>query len=158
MQAYLKIVGKKQGQIKGSSTRPGNQGSIMVVAVDHEIASQIDPYTGNSTGKRLHQPITIVKEIDGSSPLLYQLLVNNEVITQWELQFWSSSVGDDEEQYYTIKLTNATVVSIALHKIKPPTREDGLHELEEIKFAYQKIEWTFNDGGISASDNWEVTN
>jgi type VI secretion system secreted protein Hcp len=157
MQAYLKIVGTKQGQIKGSSTRPGNQGSIMVTAVNHEIASQIDPYTGRSTGKRLHQPIKIVKEVDGSSPLLYQFLVNNEVITLWELQFWSSSVGDDEEQYYTIKLTNATVVSIALHKNRPPA-PDGLHEYEEINFVYQKIEWTFTDGGISASDNWDVTN
>ena len=27
--------------------------------------------------------------------------------------------------------------------------------MEEVSFAYQKIQWTWVDGGITASDDWE---
>jgi type VI secretion system secreted protein Hcp len=27
--------------------------------------------------------------------------------------------------------------------------------MEDIQFTYQKIEWTWNDGGITAGDDWE---
>jgi type VI secretion system secreted protein Hcp len=29
-------------------------------------------------------------------------------------------------------------------------------EYEEVAFTYQKIEWTWNDGGIMAMDDWEA--
>jgi type VI secretion system secreted protein Hcp len=29
-------------------------------------------------------------------------------------------------------------------------------EYEEIAFTYQKIEWTWTDGGITSSDEWEA--
>jgi type VI secretion system secreted protein Hcp len=29
-------------------------------------------------------------------------------------------------------------------------------EFEEISFTYQKIEWTWTDGGITADDDWEA--
>ena len=29
-------------------------------------------------------------------------------------------------------------------------------EYEEIAFTYQKIEWTWNDGGLTAMDDWEA--
>ena len=31
-----------------------------------------------------------------------------------------------------------------------------LAEYEEVSLTYQKIEWTWNEGGISASDDWET--
>jgi type VI secretion system secreted protein Hcp len=27
---------------------------------------------------------------------------------------------------------------------------------EEITLTYQKIQWTWNDGGVTASDDWET--
>jgi type VI protein secretion system component Hcp len=32
-------------------------------------------------------------------------------------------------------------------------RQKGF-EYEETKLTYQKIEWTWNDGGITATDSW----
>ena len=29
-------------------------------------------------------------------------------------------------------------------------------EYEEVSLTYQKIEWTWNDGGITAGDDWEA--
>src|SRR4051812_9196262 len=88
LNAYLKMKGAKQGDIKGSVTQKGREGKIMVIAVSHEIVSPRDVASGQATGKRMHKPFVITKEVDKSSPLLYNALVNNENITDWELQFW----------------------------------------------------------------------
>jgi len=34
-------------------------------------------------GQRMHKPLVITKELDKSSPLLYNALVTNEAITEW---------------------------------------------------------------------------
>ncbi|MDD5306609.1 MAG: type VI secretion system tube protein TssD [Deltaproteobacteria bacterium] len=63
----------------------------MVVAVSHEIVSPRDAASGLPTGKRMHKPLVITKEVDRSSPLLYSALVNNENLPKVELKFWVSS-------------------------------------------------------------------
>lgn len=68
LNAYLKLSGKKQGQIKGSVTQKGRENTIMVIAVSHEILSPRDAASGIATGKRMHKPFVITKELDKSSP------------------------------------------------------------------------------------------
>jgi type VI secretion system secreted protein Hcp len=159
LNAYLKLKGQKQGDIKGSVTQKGREGKIMVIAVNHEIMSPRDAASGQATGKRQHKPFVITKEIDKSTPLLYNALVNNENITTWELQFFTAKKAGPgagaETNHYTVKLTNASIVdikSIMLNNKNP----DLVHyaEYEEIAFTYQKIEWTWVDGGITAMDDW----
>lgn len=156
LNAYLSIKGQKQGECKGSVTQKGREGKIMVIAVNHEVVSPRDAASGLPTGKRMHKPFVITKEIDKSSPLLYNVLVNNENITDWELQFWRPSATGAEQQHYTIKLTNANIASINFRM--PNNKHPELMkfaEYEEIAFTYQKIEWTWVDGGITAMDDWE---
>jgi type VI secretion system secreted protein Hcp len=162
LNAYLKLKGQKQGDIKGSVTQKGREGTILVFAVDHSIISPRDPASGLPTGKRMHKPIKITKEVDKASVPLYSALVTNENLPQWELKFWkpkssSQSGTGTNVQYYTIKLTNANVASI--HLVKPNTKDSTLHTLpdyEEVEFTYQKIEWTWTDGGVTAMDDWEA--
>ncbi|HZF48038.1 MAG TPA: type VI secretion system tube protein Hcp, partial [Polyangiaceae bacterium] len=56
LNAYLKLKGQTQGEIKGSVTQKGREGKIMVIAVSHEIMSPRDPASGLPTGKRMHKP------------------------------------------------------------------------------------------------------
>jgi type VI secretion system secreted protein Hcp len=161
LNAYLQIKGQKQGQIKGSVTQKGREDTIRVMAVDHSILSPRDPASGLATGKRIHKPFKITKEVDKASVPLYSALVTNENLPEWELRFWrpkttSRSGSGVEIQYFTIKLTNANVVSI--HLVKPNTQDPNLHtftDYEEVEFTYQKIEWTWKDGGVTAMDDWE---
>ena len=157
LNAYLKLKGQKTGEIKGSVTQKGREGKIMVIAVSHEIVSPRDSASGLPTGKRMHKPFVITKELDKSSPLLYTVLVNNENLTDWELQFWQPSSTGAEKQHYTVKLTNANISSIAFRMAnnKHPDLMK-FSEYEEVAFTYQKIEWTWNDGGITAMDDWEA--
>ena len=161
LNAYLQLKGQKQGAIKGSVIQRGQEGKIMVIAVSHEIISPRDPQSGLPTGKRMHKPFIITKELDMSSPLLYNVLVNNENITEWKLQFWAPQTKTggmgQEIQNYTITLTNANIMDIKF--VMPNNKHPELSkftEYEEVAFTYQKIAWTWNQGGISAIDDWEA--
>jgi type VI secretion system secreted protein Hcp len=196
--AYLTVEGKVQGKINGSVTQKGRENSILVHSFDNEILVPQDPATGQVTGKRQHDPIVILKEIDKSSPLLWRALVNNEVLTTWVLDFWAPAAiaagpapiaagpapiaagpaplvagpalvagtsaivagttviaAGTEAKIYSVSLTNAIIVSI--HEFMDDNElpaNTGLPLQEEIAFTYQKIQWTWTDGGITASDDW----
>ena len=161
LNAYLQLTGQKQGDIKGSVTQKGREGKIMVIAVNHDIVSPRDAATGLPTGKRQHKPFVITKELDKSTPLLFNALVNNENITSWELQFFTthiqagSGAAGMEVNHYTVRLTNANISdikSIMLNNKNPDLMK--FTEYEEVAFTYQKIEWTWVNGNIVASDSW----
>ncbi len=157
LNAYLRLKGQTQGEIKGSVTQKGREGKIMVIAVSHEIMSPRDPASGLPTGKRMHKPFVITKELDKSSPLLYNVLVNNENVSEWELQFWQPSATGVEFQHYTVKLINANIASIHFRMLNNKNPELMKYaEYEEIAFTYQKIIWTWTQGGITAVDDWEA--
>lgn len=160
LNAYLTLKGQKQGQIKGSVVQKGKENSIMVIAVNHSIISPRDAQSGLPTGKRAHRPFVITKELDKSSPLLYQALITNEKITEFTLKFWRisglSTAGTGQEvQNYTVKLVNASISSIDFKMLNNKDPElVHFNELEEVAFTYEKISWTWNDGGITCEDTW----
>ncbi len=162
LNAYLRIEGQKQGKINGSVTQKGRENSIMVIAVSHEVVSPRDPASGLPTGKRMHKPFVITKELDKSSPLLYNALVNNENLKTWSLQFWTPQIkaisgGGTEVQHYKVELVNANIASINFRMLNNKNPELMKYaEFEEIAFTYQKITWTWTDGGITADDDWET--
>ncbi len=104
--AYLHLVGQKQGLITGSVTSKAHQGSIAVIAIAHEIACPHNAASGLPTGKRLHKPFVITKELDRLSPLLYSILTTNETITTWELVF--GSPAQRVPKHHTIRFSSRT--------------------------------------------------
>jgi type VI secretion system secreted protein Hcp len=165
LDAYLILKGQKQGEIKGSVTQRGREGSILVHAYSSDIVSPRDPASGLPTGKREHEPIVIVKQVDQSTPLLWNALVNNENLTQWELRFWapvtaaagSAAGAGTEKQIYTVTLTNASIASI--HEFMDDNQipaQANLPLQQEITFTYQKITWTWTNPALTASDDWET--
>jgi type VI secretion system secreted protein Hcp len=157
LNAYLTMKGEKSGQVKGSVTQKGREDTIMVVAYSQEILSPRDAASGLPTGKRMHKPITITKEIDKASPILYNILVNNENVPEFKLEFWRPSSSGAEEQFYTIKLTNANICQMHEYILDNKVPENmKFPPMEQVSFTYQKIEWTWMKGGITAMDDWEV--
>lgn len=82
--------------------------------------------------------------------------MTNEVLSECELRFWTRGSTGTEIQHYTIKLTNASIASISFRqpnsRLQPELAQ--VAEYEEVAFAYQKIQWTWNEGGITAEDDW----
>jgi type VI secretion system secreted protein Hcp len=153
--AVLRLVGAKQGEVKGSVTQKGREGKIAVIAVDHEILSPLDAATGMATGKRQHGPLVITKEADRATVPLRNMWAMNEPTKEFELQFWHPTATGVETQYFTIRLTNAVVVSIDFTMPNNKRADQaGLETFEEVAFTYQKIEWTWPDGGLVAVDDF----
>lgn len=157
--AYLTLKGQKQGTINGGVTQKGHENSILVHSFSNEILSPRDPTSGLPTGKRQHNPIYILKEIDKSSPLLWSALVSNENLVSWELQLWTTiavgAAAGQEKMIYKIDLTNASIASIREYMAdNTDATKASLPLLEEVTFIYQKIQWTWTDGGLTASDDW----
>jgi len=160
LNAYLRLVGQKSGEIRGSVTQKGREGKIMVIAMSHDIVSPRDAASGQASGRRQHQPLVITKQLDKSSAPLHRVQTDNEGFREWELQFWTPQMtggagAGTEVQHFTITLTNASISSI--HMEMPNTKDPELTKLEtfeEVAFIYQKIEWTWTDGGITAVDDW----
>ena len=155
--AYLKLVGQRSGEIKGSVTQKGREGKIMVIAVSHDIVTPRDPVSGLPIGKRQHTPLIITKELDAASAPLHQVQASNENLKEWELQFWRPTATGAEQQHFTIRLTNASIAAINMRM--PNNKHADLMKLEtyeEVAFTYQRIEWTWTDGGLDTIDDWEA--
>ena len=156
LNAYLTLKGQKQGQIKGGVVQKGREGTIEVVAVNHDIVSPRDPASGLPTGQRMHKPLVITKGLDRSTPLLHNSMTLNENISSFKLDFYEPNVEGMEKNFYRIELVNASISDIHLHmedNRKPENLRIGIYE--EISFTYQKITWTILDPTtVSATDNW----
>lgn len=154
---YLTLKGSKQGEVKGGVTQKGREHSILVIAASHNIISPRDAATGLPTGKRQHKPFCIAKTLDQATPLLYNMLANNENITEWRLEYWQSQPRVREKLVYAVRLTNASIASIH-HRVENVDNPEAvrLPAMEDIEFCYQKIEWTWVDGSITAMDDWEA--
>ncbi len=149
----LRVRGQRTGEIRGD----GPDGAIVVHAWNHEMTSPRDAASGLPTGRRQHRPLTVIKAVDRSSPLLMNVFVNNENLTEVTLEV---SRDDDQGQaavYWRVHLVNASIAVL---------RDEGLNTLypdnerflprESVSFTYQRIEWTYVDGGVMAVDDWEV--
>jgi type VI secretion system secreted protein Hcp len=133
---------KTQGNIKGSSTRKEGALDFSKGLECHEfnygVKAQSDLGFGTLTGKRTHHPITIVREVDSASPLLWQALCTNEVLTSATLSF-NRPPGGKLTVFHTIELTNATIIDIKL------TTDSSGKKWHTITLAYEGM---MGDGAI----------
>lgn len=143
---HMTINAATQGLIEGSVAAAGKEETIRVIGIEHEVVSPRDAASGLPTGKRQHSPVKITKRIDRSTPLLYTALVNNENLPDVTIRFYRTGPTGGEQQYYTITLVNAAISEI---------RQSDINT-ESVSFVYQKIIWTWMDGGITAQDDWET--
>lgn len=145
---HLRLKGETQGDIYGSCKIKGREETTVVEAYVHEVVSPRDAASGLPTGKRQHSPVVITMRIDKSTPLLYNVLVNNENLTEVSFEFWRKTSTGSDQQYFTVDLINASIGGIKM----------GARDQVEVSFYYQKITWTWVDGGITSEDDWEAPN
>ncbi|HWZ49222.1 MAG TPA: Hcp family type VI secretion system effector [Herbaspirillum sp.] len=152
---YLTLKGPTVGDIKGSNNITGHEEEIPVRAIEHTIEIPRNPQTGTPTGQRIHLPITLTKEIDKASPLLFQALTTGEEMEHVTLAYYRGSGKGKDEKYYTVVLGNAVITSI---RTWMPDREldanKTMGHMEDVSFAYSSIKWCYEKGGITTEDKW----
>jgi len=145
---FVAAKGKKQGALKGESTREKREDRFAALALDYELRSPRDPATGQASGKRQHSPLSVVKEWGAASPQLFQALVTNEVLETVDIDCYGVLESGEKALVHKVKLSNATVTSIG----QSGGGEAGPRELETVAFTFEKIEHLTPAGATLASD------
>jgi type VI secretion system secreted protein Hcp len=151
---FCSVVGAVQGTFQDN----GNARSqIPVLFLTQKTSVPRDAATGLPTGRRIHEPLTIVKELDAASIRFFQAVVTNETLRSVTCTFYrsfrSGTGGGAARPYFKIVLTNATIVEYK-------DAGDGINgeavgdEREHISMVYQRIEMTDLDTNTTTSDDW----
>jgi type VI secretion system secreted protein Hcp len=161
-EAYISINGSKQGKFKGNSSKSGRHGWIEVVSFSYGVQSPRDAATGLASGKRQHKPVSFGLDTGLVSPQIFQALVSNEVLTDVLIEFVDTNKDGKKYVRQNIKLSNATISSIRPQAIVSHGSMTHGHnvmidyETEVIGMTYHPIEWTWVNGGKTASDDWTL--
>jgi type VI secretion system secreted protein Hcp len=135
-QYYISIKGTKQGQFKAQSKGKGGketEGWFLVQSFDMqgEVPVQASQ-AGAASGKRQHKPLTVSKEVDAASPLIYQALVTNEKLDEVVIEtVGRPTTGQGEVVTERITLTNAFISDYKTD-----------HSVDHISFTYDQIMMT----------------
>lgn len=135
--AYMKIPGV-EGTAKGEWA-----GWIPIESVTFTSEAARDAASGLASGKRVHQPFVITKQVDSASPKLFEAASHGG-------HFATVQVAYVNAEGQVIK--RAELSDVMLQARKAGT--GGGHEMEEIQFAFQKIVFQSKEGKTMATDDW----
>ena len=136
--AYATFKDDSGGDLKGSVTIAGREGSSEVMEFDHDVYIPTDANSGKLTGVRVHKPVKLVKSYDAASPYLYRACCKGQTLKEVEIKWFEIDETGAEKEYFT-------------HKKKD--KERYVH-LEEVFLVYGKIKWKYTEGGLEFEDDW----
>jgi len=153
---YMTIEASIQGNIEGSSIRKARQNAISLLSLNHEVKLPFQSHRNIGNGAIVHEPLVIVKEVDKSTPKLYQALLEKEVLPNVILEWFRFTEQGEELLYYKILLKNAYIISVSPWTPPVDKKEfEYLRFMENIAFAYESITWSWGpDGDIAYQTNW----
>jgi type VI secretion system secreted protein Hcp len=150
MQLHMTIDG-----IEGPCKMKGREGTFEVLGLTHEVLLPFEQRNGKPRDKRVHNPVTVLKEVDSASPKLYQAICTAQKIKSVEIKWYRQDPeGGKEQHYFTTKLATARLVSIA-PRMDGDTSHYGKPHMEQLSFIYEEITWSDVASGASAVDKWE---
>lgn len=102
--AYLWLTDTNGSPITGSSLVTGRIGAIELKAVTHHLSIPVDGNTGRLIGTRVHTPITVQKDFDKTTPLLYKALSENQTLKSATIKMYQILDAGVESEYFNIIL------------------------------------------------------
>ena len=155
----LIVKGSKTGAFRGTSRRPVCTGNSDVAGVILSEVKPVDKQTMLATGRAQFGELVVDMLPDSSLPLYYTAFSSGETLTTVTLNFFRASLNPTapggDKPYLTVVLTNAQIFAldfasgnmpVAGTNVPPTAKPDNLR----VSFGYQKIEWIYTDGGITA--------
>jgi type VI secretion system secreted protein Hcp len=158
MPFHMEMTGNTQGPMTtGCCDIQGREDTCLCQALEHSVMIPNDRQTGLPTGKRVHGPVKVTKVFDMASPKIYQALVTGEQLSEVIFKFYRIDPTGTEEQYFTIKLENAIIVSVSpwIPNCLDPAKESFTH-MEDVSMTYRTITWTWEVDGVEAQDDWTM--
>lgn len=158
--AYMRIVGADgelwPGSIDGASGvssigQLSNKYDIRILAFKHDISVPSDPQSAQPVDKGF----TITKSFGSSSPLLYQAQVTGEKLSKVTIAWYRTTASGEQEHYFSAEVEGALVSNIKAHMPNSLEGNALTQHMEDVSFSYQKITWTHEVAGTSASSSWD---
>ena len=130
---------------------PLRLGSIELKSFSHGVTIPVDPNWGKLTGTRVHRSITIVKEFDQTTPLLYRAVCEGRTMKQGTIRMYRTLESGIETEYFNIILENVKITTVA-----PYLSPNGMSStnLETLELRYEAITWKYTDGNVIYRDTW----
>jgi type VI secretion system secreted protein Hcp len=151
---YMTIVAENQGSIEGECDLDGREGALVVQAIQHSVKLPTDQ-RGLPNGRRVHMPITILKELDRTSPMLYQALSEGELLTEVVIDWYRIDSAGMEELYYRQSLKNAQITAIEfIVENETDLANSKIGHMEKVSLIYDSISWSHEADGIEFEDNF----
>lgn len=149
--AHLWLEDENGSPVVGSCMMPLRTGSIELKSFSHGVTIPVDPNRGKLTGTRIHRPITIVKEFDQTTPLLYRAVCEGRVMKKATIRMYRTLESGIEADYFNIILENVKITTVS-----PYLAPNGLSSthLETLEMRYEAITWKYTDGNILYRDSW----
>lgn len=149
--AHLWLDDENGSPIVGSCQMPRRLGSIELNSFAHHITIPVDPAWVKLTCTRVHSPITIVKEFDQTTSVLYRAICEGRILKNGTIKMYRIVESGSEVEYFNIMLEG-----IKLTTVSPYLAPNGLSSthLETLELRYQAITWKYTDGNIIYRDEW----
>jgi len=154
--AFLSVVGSKQGQFRGDAEVESRQAEWMTLAAVHMgLESPRDSTSGEATGRRQFSLVTITKFWGAASVQGLSACSENEVLTEVVLQFTRLDAEGRDHIFQTVTLTDATLVSVQRNTVQ--NSDGALVGQEDWGFVFRKLELLDNEAQLVFSDDWQAT-
>ena len=155
--AYMEVSDDTGKKIDGSVTVEGREGTCEIVEFQHEVRMPIDSDDGKITGTRKHEPFIFTKTYDAASPYLYKAVTNGQTLKKIVMIWYKIDDTGTEREYFRHTLEDVKITSVnpVMENVKDLDKERYPH-MERISCKYGKITWTYADGNIEFSDEWNV--
>jgi type VI secretion system Hcp family effector len=142
-------------QVGGSIDIQGSRTKFTGALTD---ATAILAITKKNAGTARGQTITIEKETDAASPLLFQACNTKEVLPKVIFKVYKPG---DATKFKTITIDNAIITKVAKGGAKQPSTakpNTDTHAKEVLEFTFQQLEVEYSGGSTTASDDWSANN
>lgn len=146
------VKDSQNADVYGKCRIRGREDSIEVLSLGHCITIPTDSKTGKIIGNRSHEPITIIKEIDQSTPFFNKACCTGECLKEVTICLFHINDHGREEKYFQYKLTNARVIGV--QPLIGGTEYENKPDRESLAIIYEKIEWQHMEGNYAYSDTW----
>lgn len=163
----IAITGATQGNITAAANTQDSVGAnfvtkiggsdvgtdvSLVTALSIQITVPTNPQTGQVSGSPIQIPSSFTKYVDKASPLLWAAITNQETLTEIDINLFENDAKGKTTNSYTIKFTNAILVSGNMFKPDILLQANQPYvDMETFSFTYGQATWTHNNGGTSGS-------
>lgn len=151
--AYMYIYDENGQHIKGSCMALGREGAIEIMNSSYGMSQITCANTGKLMGSRQHNPFTLHKEIDNTSPFFAVAVCQSKRLQRAVIHYYDINEAGVEYEIYRITLNSIVVMSVsAVHACMPGSHSSGM--MENIAISYSGIEWFYLAGHIKYDDDW----